>query len=259
MFNFYRIIIDGGDYKTSNLLKALDDARSHDVDIINLSLGVSHDDCGGRCRSCVATTDVVDDGVVVVAAAGNEDDGDSEPVACPARAEGAIAVGSSVTYCTASLNQPSVGIQTGDGRPPGSYWVDTPRETREKAGHPEHLSNANFCGFGNCSPYHTCNEYQNEVVCDGNVSERDKIDIFAPGDYPREADGSAVNVIGTSFSTALTTGVIACMLSDLFEIGAEPSPRQVKRALVNGADQIDGGYPQINYRRTVERLKSRFS
>jgi len=61
-------------------------------DIINISLGVHRPaGCNGLCDIDEVVNDVADQGILVVASAGNR--GQAGPIACPANAAGAIAVG----------------------------------------------------------------------------------------------------------------------------------------------------------------------
>lgn len=248
VFNFYRVTVENGTFKSSNLLRALDDARRHGVAVLNLSLGVAHADCGGRCRVCDAARRIAEDGVFVVAAAGNRLADENDTVRCPARTEGVLSVGASVTRCTASVETE---------RPPGSYWVDHADEFLAETPNEHVYSDEPFCGKRGCSPDHRCSANRTERVAAVTVSERDEIDVLAPGHFPREGVYGCRLDCATSFSTAVVSGIAAALLSELRPVGSEPEPRTLRRALVASGDQLDCGIPRVNARAALDRLRTR--
>lgn len=60
VFNLYRVIVQNGRARRGDLVAAIAAAGEHGVDLLNLSVGIYHDeeptkDCDGRCRVAAET------------------------------------------------------------------------------------------------------------------------------------------------------------------------------------------------------------
>jgi Tfp pilus assembly protein PilF len=76
-----KVVDQSGIGKEGDMVRGIDWAIEHKVDILNLSLGIERTRCRGNCKLCKATKRAIDKGIFVFAAGGNT----SGVVACPAR------------------------------------------------------------------------------------------------------------------------------------------------------------------------------
>lgn len=242
IYDTHRVITDSGEFKPSNFLKAMDNIRSRSVDIVNVSAGRHHSDCGGRCRICHATNKVVGDGTIVVAGAGNQMPGDEEKsLYCPALSNKAIAVGSYEARCGLTLKQRTNGdlYRTVPHAlfPPGAYWVrNTEAASRGEAVYTP------FCSRRGCSKHHSCEEYRQEQLSAINVSfKHGEPDVFAPDQYVIERmDGTPGIDRGTSFAAALISGALADILSTIVEDRVLPTPSELREAIRSISTTVEG-------------------
>lgn len=241
IYETHRVIIETGEFKPSNFLKAMDNIRGRSVDIVNISGGKHHSGCKQRCRICTATREVVESGTIVVAGAGNNFSDDSKTLYCPALCSDAIAVGSFETRC---------GLRVGNGRgtdlhqtvpqnlhPPNSYWVHGSEVAADNE-----PTNIAFCSGEGCSEWHSCSKHQIERLSDHNVgfSEAEP-DVFAPDHYPfQRRDGTVGLDVGTSFATAVVSGALADILSTIAQHRTLPGPDEVMDAIRNTPTTVEG-------------------
>lgn len=223
VFDLYRVVAADGTTKRGTLVDAIADASRHGVDILNLSVGVHHQeepdgDCGGHCRVADETRLAIEAGTTVVSATGNREQDDSLAVHCPALLDGAVGVGGFVARCRHDL------LET---RESGQYWVRN-----------DDLRGP-FCGQRDCSPTDRCSEYRYEYPWRGNVSFHNAApDVLAPVHHPAGSDTEPVLQSGTSFGTPVVSGSLAAIIGDLDD---DPDPRDLVRAVRLGANAIDEG------------------
>lgn len=231
-----RVIAEDGKFKPSNFLKAMNDVRNGNIDLVNISAGKYHDNCGGRCRICEAVDVVIEEGSLVVAGSGNRKVDEPLDVFCPARSSNSIAVGMSETLCTASPSvNSSMPFGVEDPRPPGAYWVNVDSDS-------PYYPDASYCSYRNCSPFHTCENNRRIEYWDGNVDWNHYIpEVVAPGHRPvvDRQQGRGEIEPGTSYSTAVVSGGIATVMSGVFP--NRPSPHRVKRAVEATSQDLDCG------------------
>lgn len=228
-FDFHRIVAKDGTFKPSNFLKAMQRVRESNPDLVNLSGGVHHHNCQQKCRICVASKSVVNEGIPIVAGAGNSDPNESKSLYCPAAADTVIAVGAFETVCSWDVqprNTGRAGLYRSNlsTKSPGSYWVDSASDSQ-----PYSRYDTAFCGARGCSPMHPCEDFSKERLWEGNVNfGTDEPDVFAPHHFVK-TNGDLD--CGTSFSTAIVAGGIADVLSRV-ENGADVvEPRDIQWAI----------------------------
>lgn len=241
-FHFYRATqaTEGGTIWERHLLEGLGRAHLEDeVDVVNLSVGNDHSGDGneacarGRtpCKLREATRMAIEDGIVVVGAAGNESQFDS--VCCPALQDEAICVGGFVPECDFRLEDDDPMSLAGRySRPPKACWIDQPHGVG---------ADGVFCSGLNCSPGTSCEHNRRTVAWKGNVAPANgKPDVLAPAMFPVHWQVRQLSV-GTSWATAVVTGVIAEIMAGVRDHGSEPSPQVLRRGLVEAAAELDDG------------------
>lgn len=230
-----RVVAGDEKFKPSNFLKAMDDVRNANIDLVHISAGKYHENCGGRCRICEAVELVIRDGSVVVAGAGNRKEDRSLDVFCPARSPSSLAVGMSETLCTTSIDNPSLPVGADSPRPPGAYWVDVDSD------YPFYPTDT-YCSYQSCSPFHECKNNRKTRYWEGNVDWDQYIpEVVAPGHKPLIDTNQLRGYIepGTSYSAAVVSGGIAIVMSELFP--DLPSPGRMRRAIETTALDLDCG------------------
>lgn len=239
-YNLYRVIARDGTAKRSNLADAIADAGYHGIDILNLSVGVfhaQHDNhhCGGACTIARETKLTIDDGTTAIVASGNRGADDTKATHCPAVIDESIGVGGFVSRCTKEL------LEDTDS---GQYWVKSPE------------LEGPFCGQRGCSESDSCSENRFEQPWRGNVSFHNADpDILGPVHFPATTDRGPLLQKGTSFATPTVSGVLACILSDLLELGQNPCPSSIKTAIRTGATELDeGAIPKLDAQNTWATL-----
>lgn len=225
-FTLHRVIAQNGRTKRGNLVAAIADASHHEVDILNLSVGIYHrekenNDCGGHCRIADETRLAIQNGMTVIGATGNREKGDPRAVHCPALVDETLGIGGFVSRCTTDT------IETEDS---GQYWIRN-----------EGLIGP-FCGQRGCSPSHSCEDHRYEYPWRGNVSFHNAApDILAPVHHLAGIEDEPILQTGTSFGAPVISGLLATILGDLVEVGIEPSPDELHHAVTEGATSIDEG------------------
>lgn len=248
-YNLYRVVTSHKEFKVSNYLKGLDAARQNNVDVINSSAGIHHENCQGNCRISEAAKALVDEGISIVAGAGNAFNSDQH-LYCPGKVNQTISVGVAVSYCRFNVAKTATGPVGFDKQlyPPGSYFA--PIEAEDIG------VNGPFCGGMGCTPVDSCGDNKNEEIWNGNPIEGfGDIDVFAPGTtvYSTQ-DGPKID-IGTSFSTAYITGVIADILSEIHGKRPLPKPREIKSVLSEMPYVVSGtNKPKFNGKFVFRRL-----
>jgi len=99
-----------------------------------------------------------------------------------------------------------------------------------------------YCSYRRCSPFQECENNRKTVYWDGNVDWDDYLpEIVAPGHRPLADVENGFFAIepGTSYSTAVVSGSIATILSELFP--NVPSPQRIKRSVEASAQELDCG------------------
>lgn len=220
-------VVDGGE--RSALISGIWDAADAGVDVLNLSLGEKHT-CHGLCAvNREAELAVETEHMTIVAATGNKDGSDNRHgVSCPAMDDAVIGVGGYIPRC----GQP---IQRSDSS--SQWWL----EGDEIVGP--------LCGQLGCCNDGDCNEYRNETEWEGNVFFHNAApDILAPCiDIYGSNTESLSFQIGTSFAAPLVSGLLGRILSDLQIDGVEPTPDEVRNAIIATGNEIDiGDYRKFN-------------
>ncbi|WP_425607744.1 S8/S53 family peptidase [Natrinema salsiterrestre] len=241
-FNLYRVIARNGKAKRSNIADAVADASQHGIDLLNLSVGVFHardedHDCGGNCTIASETKLAIEAGTTVVVANGNRGSDDTKASHFPALIDESIGVGGFVSRCTAPLL---------DHRDSGQYWI----RSSELDGP--------YCGQRGCESSRSCSEHRFEQPWRGNVSFHNAApDVLAPVHTPVRTDTGPLLQKGTSFGTPVVVGLLACILGDLLELGARPSPSAIRNAVRTGATEIDEGpIPKFDAQETWSLLET---
>jgi len=236
VYNLYRVVAEDEEFRVSNFLKAMADIRDRDTDVVNVSAGKYHADCGGRCRICEAVEAVIGDGTIVVAGAGHREPDRGLGVYCPARSTESIAVGMSETICTASPDSTNLLSEAAElYRAPGSYWAT------EAVDNPSYPSDT-YCGGVRCSPRNSCDENKVETYWYGNCEWEAYVpQVVAPGHWPLQSeDGDECGLEpGTSYSTAIVSGAIATVLSEIYP--PIPTPQRVSRTVESTSQNMECG------------------
>lgn len=230
-YHFYRVIAGDRKFRVSNFLKAMDAAVSDDVDIINFSAGIHHEDCGGRCRPCSAARSTVRQGITVVAGAGNDLEGGGSSLFCPAYSDEVIGVGAFHTLCGYSIqpHQSEFPFRPNPLHlPPNCYYLDPP-EAEDRC----ELYGEKMCGQMGCGEFISCEEHKEEKLWYGNVDfSKTRPDVFAPSHLGhRDGENRLRYHEGTSFSAAYVTGSLAGIFGALNRSQA-PTPSEVRSAIV---------------------------
>lgn len=225
-FETYRVLAPDGRATRGNLVAAIADGSSGGQDLLNLSVGLAHDehghgDCGGHCRVADETRRAIESGTSVVAATGNRHRADPLGTHCPAILDTVVGVGGFVSHCTSAL------VETNDC---GQYWV------RSEDPH------GPYCGQRGCSQSASCAANRFEQPWQGNVSFHNAVPaVLAPVHHPAGSADDPVLQSGTSFGAGIVTGILAALLGDLSTTGRTPVPTEVHRAVRNGSTPIDRG------------------
>ncbi len=186
------------------------------------------------CRVADETRLAIEDGVTVIAATGNRQQDDPLAVHCPSLVEEVIGVGGFVSRCRADL------IETETS---GQYWV-----RNDDVRGP-------FCGQRGCSPEHDCEEHRYEYPWRGNVSFHNaEPDVLAPVHHPSGSAEDPILQSGTSFGAPVVSGLLAVILGDLIDLGIDPGPEDVRRAVTEGGADIDEGAIQKFHAGNVWRV-----
>jgi hypothetical protein len=229
-YYFYRIIAHDREFRVHNFLKAMKNAQADDLDIINISAGASHKDCGGNCRPCTAARQLLDDETVIVAGAGNTMGDNKKSLFCPAYVDQVIAVGAFHTFCTYEIknkNQSFPFRPTSIDHPASCYYLedDESRPCGE-------LYGEQMCGQRGCTAGTPCSNFQKERLWSGNVDfSKKRPDVFAPSHVAVVTEDNVEYDEGTSFSTAYVTGSLAAIFAELERKTELPSPREVNTGL----------------------------
>lgn len=246
MFHLYQTVAENARYKVSRFLKAVNAARNSGLEILNISLGIHHADCGGKCRSCVAVNAVVKDGTTVVVASGTRKSDNQNRIHCPGLAEKAITTSVVIPECTASpVREERVGINR-KWRPPNAIWLIE----KDQGSHDEeeYFHSGNICSFMDCAIGFKCANYRSEVPWESNPDYTlSKPDILAPGFHTTPTSIGLRISTGTSYAAAMTSGAIAEILGELFERGKTAGPAAIKNAVVSCGDDLPGAnIPKLN-------------
>lgn len=214
-----------------DLADAIADAAEQGTDILNLSVGITHE-CNGLCavsREAELAAEV--DDVCIVAATGNkeEDQIGRVGVHCPALSDSVIGVGGYLPLCNADIDRSDESEQ---------WWVEND------------TIHGPFCGQRGCCPSSSCEESRNEVLWPGNISFHNAApDVLAP---VLEVHGSSLTNVhiqaGTSFAAPIISGLLACTLGGLLALDKRPELEEIHNAVryTGAQDDIDG-YAKFNH------------
>lgn len=211
----------------SDITQAINDAVTSGVDVLNLSLGISHN-CRGFCSMAREVKEAVEqDNVLVVAASGNrKDDDETRGVHCPALCESVVSVAGYVSRCE---HEP---VNEQSSR---QWWL---RDDDGDIVGP-------FCGWQFCTrgPTGSCDENRRETAWGGNVQfYNDFPDIAAPAIHVACLENGTISVqIGTSFAAPIVTAAV-CALRSLPQFGTnEPTPAEIQTAIQETSRLLDDG------------------
>lgn len=256
-YSLYQAIDDDGKMSIDAFAGAIATAIRHEVDVLNVSAGVYMQGCPGVCQFCTAVRRAVNSGVTVVAAAGNQHpDEPAERVNCPARFDGAIAVGGCVTDCPCSETA-STGVHSDGDSSSGPYWV----RKLEGVEYGPLVADGVYCGWRGCIDGGDCITRNTMRPWEGNVRRRPgKPELVAPVHYPEARDdGIPAVYAGTSFAAPIVSGTLSAVLSELSSSdGNVPTPGDVRQAVVEAAVPLDeGDVDKLNVTRTLNMLSTR--
>lgn len=213
-----------GEGGNARIIQCIEQAIDDGVDVLNVSAGRHHHNCGSE--SCVFRKHIlpaIDGGTNVVAACGNERGRRGEHVLCPALFRSTVGVGGFVNEC--------------DG-----YVPDTGTDDRLVAdvsnyhridGHEQ----GPFCSMGTCGTGASCDDRRRERWWNDNVRPfKGKPDLLAPVHKPELQDGqNVVFIAGTSFATPIVTGAVASLRGEFSNSG----PEEIRNTLVETGTEID--------------------
>lgn len=212
--------------------RAVERAIEKDIDVLNVSAGLSRPNCThGQCAYCALTREAVANGVTVVRAAGNNPD---NPVHCPANEERAICVGGVEVECTFRMGR-RPGYRT--PKPPGAYWTKLWSGYDE---YPDGATGGTYCTTRDCLPGEgTCENHKSVKAWDDNpVPAGDKPDVLAPVHYATMFDEQYPFVwAASSFAAPVVTGCLAGTLSGVE--GECPPPHEIREAVRRETSPVD--------------------
>ena len=258
-FRFYRVTQEATNGTPAIYQRHLQQAMGYahvvdDVDLMNISVGNDHSADNGApcampnepCKIRDAARKAIDEGICVVAGAGNI--GQMDSICCPALCDEVIAVGGSVSKCTARLSADNAMSLNGRMiKPPLACWLENDGESTEV-----------LCSGRGCSIDMSCSEHQRHVKWEGNVPEGDgKPDVYAPAAALMTSDDADHGYInwGTSYATPLVAGAVCEMISGLKDSDVSYSPTVLKREIAdNGTELDDGSGPLLNGREAIRAV-----
>lgn len=257
-FSFYQILDSDRQGKavgnSANLIEAIKSAEEDGVDILNISCGVWDRGCDSNCRISYAVQQATHNGITILSSIGNKEvriqqnhrgELSRKHTYCPALSQKAIGVGGFVSLC--HEQQPYSNTD--------QIWADT---TRVEEVQDEELQGI-FCGYGSCYPNVDCREKKIEEAWQGNVPTRnDRPLVLAPVYYPTKTEDMWYFQRGTSYSTAIISGILALINEELE--GFHPIPPNLWRmASEIGATKISGGqkFDAVNTLVEMEDVLSR--
>lgn len=232
----YRIVDENGEYSRFDLLKAFDELKSGDADIVNLSLGNHKSNCSGNCRECRAAGQLIDAGLIVIAASGNAKQNGG--ICCPSKHSRVMSVGGFQDLCgfEPHFANRAIWIQNPDPEPDEEAYTNT------------------ICSHRGCSEkMRTCKRNE-RVEWEGNVPfSRIKPDSLAPVHYTKFVDDTVYLDPGTSFSSAYVVGGLAKMFSAM-DYSNWPEPGELKKAIQNIPETSEQSIPYFD----ISFIKSQF-
>lgn len=233
-FSVYQAINQDGDLVLGAYADAISKAIDDGVDIINLSAGDPWPALIDINPNVLETKRLIERNIPVVAAAGNyKPKHDSRPpVHCPSAAEGVISVGGYITECPCEPGEESEESKEG----PYYYQFDVSNSKNI-----ENPAIGTYCSEQGCVKGESCITRQSESPWDRNpMPSGDKPDVLAPMHIVRndEEDGYFIDS-GTSFAAPLVTGALACIFSELQNLGKDtPTSYEAQNAVRNGASRL---------------------
>lgn len=231
LYDLHRIVVNSGEMKPSNSLKAMANIRDSSVEIANISAGKHHENCQQQCRLCEAAKQVAESGTLIVAGAGNDVTNEGKSMYCPALSDHVVSVGVFEALCTCDPGQSNSGDlydTTANIHPPGAYWVrKTPESMRREP------TDQPFCARHACSPRHSCRQYRQERPSNYNITFQPREpDVFAPDHIVIEHDdGIAGLETGSSYATAIVSGALTSVLGTVAKNRVLPQPAEVIDAI----------------------------
>lgn len=223
----------------------MDDVINSTADIVNLSAGRYHGDCMQNCRICKAAEKVADEGKIIVSGAGYSTEDQDKTLYCPAYSNRTISVGSFVSECTCEVAHSSQGDISGpsvEHPAPGAYKLENDYEDVD----PYNLA---VCGYRDCSPIHSCSEYLDERPVKNDVSASlGHPDVYAPSHtISRRDNGEIYYETGTSFSTAIVSGALSAIISELHGSRPIPNVKEVRSAITQSGETVgDTNRPKLD-------------
>jgi len=234
-FSLYQAVNEDRDLTLGAFSDAVTQAIEDEVDLVNISAGdpwpgpIDLNPCIPEVRR------LIDAGISVVAAAGNyypERQHKKPPVHCPSAAEEVISVGAFISECP---HEP--GREPTERRAGPYFCIPETEEVREAG------CLGTYCGEQGCVDGKSCITNQSDSSWDRNVLPTGgKPDALAPMHILQgDNDGDWVIKGGSSFAVPLVTGSLACVFSELRDLGKEvPPPYVVRNAVRNGVTSMKG-------------------
>lgn len=233
--SLYQALNDDGRIPLEAYSEAITRAINDDVDILNVSAGDPWRAEISLNPNIPETKRALEEGITIVAAAGNwRHDEDQPPVHCPAALEDVIAVGGMVTDCPAEIGSEPSDEQV------GPYYIEKDEDEEYEEAIPED----GFCGWSGCVDKSGCFRKQIERPWEYNpYSSGNKPDILAPVYTTGYSEnGYPILNCGTSFAAPIVAGELAAIMDEARNDNRmEPSPFEMRRAVIDGGRRIDEG------------------
>lgn len=243
-FSFYQAIGPDGNSYVGPYERAIRQAITDEVDVLNMSLGAPNQIPAKASPYYPPIRDAIDEGVGPVAASGNleYEEGPKQYVYAPANIPEVVGVGGSETLCPRPARKQSKVRERG----PYSFESDS----RDRA----------FCSQRGCTNGEPCIRNNAVRPYPNNTKPLDgKPDVLAPAHHPSFPEiniAEDVDMIpGTSFAAPIVTGTIAKVIDEL-GVTTEEILGLLPDILTESGERVDGTpatkLDAFNFRKRLE-------